>query len=353
MADLNSSLYDFVFFLGCFFFVVWLIRTAWNVKELSILSTATAAHSLALLHDLLALSPRITHELLLSHLRKRSTVSEHTVPQLVLPITLVRATAAGAVKSAATDVESVRLIVCARLEGRVECYVGVSRRLLSTLYHNYDAFIDRQRPSDKLGKDRAPAAAASSQHKQQIAPTRQSTAKQNQQQQQQPASFLYSGESEWSSTQHVPVDIASTHTFHVPAAIMQRVRADASLIPMVVVVSAHRTQALSSSSAGTRAAGETVGVEMAIVASSKREQRKQQWLASISHSSPDSTLSQLTILTAAPPILTITLTIHILRLLIPHSRLATGHTAQHSSSSSCGGGGPSVAYERRVWVGSG
>ena len=283
MADLNSSLYDFVYFLGCFFFLVWLIRAVWAAKELAILSSATASHTLALLHDLLALSPRVTHELMLSYLRKKSTVTEHDVPQLVLPITLAHATAKSS--HAASDTEEVRLRVCARLEGRVECYVGVSRRLLSTLYHNYDLFTDRPRPSDKQSKpDRS--------HKQQITPTKQRSTSE------QPPSFLYASESEWSSVQYVAVALSSTHVFHVPAAIMQRVRADASLLPVVVVVRADKRQA--GATGGMRGVGGEGGVEMGKVVSSKKEQRQKQWLASLPHS-PDTTVLHLTILTSSPP----------------------------------------------------
>ena len=288
MSDINSSLYDFVYFLACFFFIVWLVRIIWTAKELAILSSATTAHSLALLHDLLALSPRITHELLLSYLKKKSTVSEHDVPQLVLPITLVQATAAP--PDLAADTEGVQLRVCARLEGRVECYVGVSRRLLSTLYHNYDLFNERTRPSDKPGKpDRAHVAP---QHKQQITPTRSPTTGQQQ------PSLLYAGESEWSSVQHVPVAQSSTHVFQVPAAIMLRVRADASLLPVVVVVRADRGQA--GSAGGVRRVGGESGVELAGVAASRKELRQKRWLASLP-ASPDSTLVHLTILTSSHP----------------------------------------------------
>ena len=289
MSDLNSSLYDFVYFLGAFFFAVWLLRTAWTAKELTILSSATTARSLALLHDLLAFSPRITQELMLSHIRKRSTVTEHDVPQLVLPLILTHATTGS--PSPTTDSETVQLQVCARVEGSVECYVGVPRRLLSTLYHDYDLFTDRPRPSNKLGK--ADKLHTAQQHKQQITPTQPPVASQQPQ-----PSFLYASESEWSALQHVPVALSSTHVFHVPAAIMQRVRADASLLPVVVVVKAGKGQA-GSVAAPHRTAGKD-GVSMAGMAATKKEQRTREWLAALPHSA-DPSLVHLTILVSTPP----------------------------------------------------
>ena len=289
MSDLNSSLYDFVYFLALFFFVVWLLRTAWRAKELAILSAATTTHSLALLHDLLALSPRVTHELLLSYLKKKSTVSEHAVPQLDLPMTLLQATTTAA--GSATDAEQVRLRVCARVEGRIECYVGVPRRLLSTLYHNYELFTDRPRPSDKPRK--ADKALTAQQHKQQVTPTEQHTSGQSQ------PSLLYGGESEWSSVQTVPVARSSTHVFHVPVAIMQRVRADASLLLVVVVVRVDKGPANNSAGGPRRVDGDS-GVEMAGVGISKKQQRQRRWLASLPHPA-DRTLIHVSILASSAP----------------------------------------------------
>ena len=293
MADLNSAVYDFVYFLALFFFLVWLIRTLWHTKELAILSAATEHHSLALLHDLLAIQPRVTHELLLSHLRKQSSVSEHDVPQLVLPATLLSARSRAT--QPASETEEMYLRVCARVEARVECYVGVPRRLLSRLYHNYDAF--NQRPhlvTDKQGAKTDKSHTSTASHKQQVKPTPAPSSDK-----QPTATLLYAGESEWSAVQRVSVALSSTHVFHVPSAVMRRVRADAALLPVVVVVRAETPQR-AVGSAGQHPVTAHSGVELVAAASTKKQQREQLWLASLPHS-PDLPLVHLSILNSPLP----------------------------------------------------
>ena len=285
MADINASLYDFVYFLGAILFFLWFVRQLLALKGLQSLARALRSSTVVLLDELSAAGQRVTPDAVRSLLSKKKIIHVYDVEPLSL----------------ASSINGVRLIdrvggvdcelsvdVCSRLPGRVDLFVGVPRSLVSMLHHNYVAF--NQRPH-------APSTAETKHAKvihKQIQPSLRTTAA---------PPFFSATEFSFHSAQTQPEATMSTPlAFALPRVTLEKVMKDASLLPVVLLLSPLPACTPPSTAGGhlSRSAAPppaSVSIELAPT-SSARAMKLQRWLSSQPHP-PSPSLQSLTLLSAS------------------------------------------------------
>ena len=279
MADIDATVYDFVYFLAAAFFSAWLIRQLFLFKSLHALSRSVSASSVVLLDEVRAVTQRVTTDAVTSILSKKKVVRIHPVEPLSLAASLNKAQL-----STRDDTCELTVDVCTRLPCRVDVFLGVQRQLMSLMYNDFARFSSRPQ--------RASIADRHKQVNKQITPSLVDGPS---------STFLAPSETGHHSAQwQVDATPSTPVIFTLPKSAVEQAVNDPSCIPIVILLSPVATSA--PPAGAPRRSGPSPGppstVELSAAASGKLvAAKREKWLAS--HPYPASTtLQSLTLLTA-------------------------------------------------------
>ena len=282
MDDLNSALYDFVFFLGGLLLFIWLLRQLFVLKHLQSLSRAVRTSSIVLLDELIVAGQRITTDAIRSILSKKKRIYTYDVEPLAITSSIHQAR----LIDRAGDAEcQLTVNVCSRLACRVDVFVGVPRSLLSLLFDDHLAF--RRRPQAPSTAETKHARAI---HKQ-VQPSLHTPA---------PA-LLSSKEFSCHSAQtQAEATMSTALTFVLPRVSVQKAVNDPSLLPVLVLLTPIPASTPPSAAAARKsrlsAASPQPHLIIEMSPTSASSPKLQRWLSSHPHP-PSPQLQSLTLLT--------------------------------------------------------
>ena len=128
MSDLDSTLYDFVFYVAAILLLAWALRILVSYKQMHSLAMAVNAGSIVLLQELLTSGERVTTDSVTALLQRKKRLIE-------LPVTACSlAACTGKVKLESRDGSDVlKLEICCRLPTAVDVFVSVPHSALQPL----------------------------------------------------------------------------------------------------------------------------------------------------------------------------------------------------------------------------